>query len=153
MITINDCFVLTLPAPDRAPRIISKKLKGQSVNIAWEQVEPMANESSIDGYRVSTVPRFCFISEIKQLLRMISFSTNTHYTHVPTQILYRQEGQSTGTLYTTIKRSIDLPLPANGNYVVEVRAHTEGGDGAMAKIQVAGKSSFWVLASCCCLWS
>lgn len=92
------------PPPDRAPRIISKKLKGQSVNIAWEQVEPMANESSIDGYR----------------------------------ILYRQEGQSTGTLYTTIKRSIDLPLPANGNYVVEVRAHTEGGDGAMTKIQVTG---------------
>lgn len=90
------------PPPSRAPRIISKKLKGQSVNIAWEHVEPLANESSIDGYRV----------------------------------LYRQQGHSTGTLYTTNRRYIDLPLPADGNYVVEVRAHTEGGDGAMAQIHL-----------------
>ncbi|XP_023123676.2 contactin-1a isoform X2 [Amphiprion ocellaris] len=92
------------PPPSRAPRIISKKLKGQSVNIAWEHVEPLANESSIDGYRV----------------------------------LYRQQGHSTGTLYTTSRRYIDLPLPADGNYVVEVRAHTEGGDGAMAQIHLTG---------------
>ncbi|XP_008304413.1 contactin-1a-like isoform X2 [Stegastes partitus] len=92
------------PPPSRAPRIISKKLKGQSVNIAWEHVEPLANESTIDGYRV----------------------------------LYRQQGHSTGTLYTTSRRYIDLPLPADGNYVVEVRAHTEGGDGAMAQIHLTG---------------
>uniref|UniRef100_A0AAQ5ZJH3 Contactin 1 n=1 Tax=Amphiprion ocellaris TaxID=80972 RepID=A0AAQ5ZJH3_AMPOC len=79
------------PPPSRAPRIISKKLKGQSVNIAWEHVEPLANESSIDGYRVSTFQHFYFISE-----RKVSISY--------------------------------LPLPADGNYVVEVRAHTEGGD-------------------------
>uniref|UniRef100_A0AAQ5YCE9 Contactin 1 n=1 Tax=Amphiprion ocellaris TaxID=80972 RepID=A0AAQ5YCE9_AMPOC len=96
------------PPPSRAPRIISKKLKGQSVNIAWEHVEPLANESSIDGYRV----------------------------------LYRQQGHSTGTLYTTSRRYIDLPLPADGNYVVEVRAHTEGGDGAMAQIHLTGKLRF-----------
>uniref|UniRef100_A0A669D359 Contactin 1 n=1 Tax=Oreochromis niloticus TaxID=8128 RepID=A0A669D359_ORENI len=88
------------PPPDRAPKIIAKKVKGQSINIAWEQVEPMANESSIEGYRV----------------------------------LYRPEGQTTGTLYNTYKRNIDLPLPPNGNYVVEVRAHTEGGDGATTTV-------------------
>ncbi|XP_004563822.3 contactin-1a [Maylandia zebra] len=92
------------PPPDRAPKIIAKKVKGQSINIAWEQVEPMANESSIEGYRV----------------------------------LYRPEGQTTGTLYNTYKRNIDLPLPPNGNYVVEVRAHTEGGDGATTTVQITG---------------
>ncbi|XP_039989807.1 contactin-1a-like [Xiphias gladius] len=90
--------------PSRPPKIIGKKFKGQSVNIAWEHVEPLANEASIDGYKV----------------------------------LYRQQGHSTGTLYTTSKRYIDLPLPTDGNYVVEVRAHTEGGDGAVAKIHITG---------------
>eukprot|EP00064_Thunnus_orientalis_P007189 superscaffoldBa00000784_g7208 len=90
--------------PSRPPRIIGKKLKGQSVNIAWEHVEPLANEASVDGYKV----------------------------------LYRQQGHSTGTLYTTSRRYIDLPRPANGDYVVEVRAHTEGGDGAVARIHITG---------------
>uniref|UniRef100_UPI003AACDCA7 contactin-1a-like n=1 Tax=Centroberyx gerrardi TaxID=166262 RepID=UPI003AACDCA7 len=90
--------------PSRPPRIIGKKLKGQSVNIAWEHVEPLANESSIDGYKV----------------------------------LYRQQGHSTGTLYTTSKRYIDLPVYTDGNYVVEVRAHSEGGDGAVAQIPITG---------------
>ncbi|XP_019934949.1 contactin-1a-like [Paralichthys olivaceus] len=90
--------------PSRPPKIIAKKLKGQSVNIAWEHVEPLDNEAPIDGYKV----------------------------------LYRQQGHSTGTLYTTSRRYIDLPLPADGNYVVEVRAHTEGGDGAVARIHITG---------------
>ncbi|KAI3371148.1 hypothetical protein L3Q82_023779, partial [Scortum barcoo] len=92
------------PPPSRAPNIIGKKIKGHSVTIAWENVEPLANEASIDGYKV----------------------------------LYRQEGQSTGTLYTTSRRYIDLPIPSGGNYVVEVRAHTEGGDGAVAQTTITG---------------
>uniref|UniRef100_A0A672JLK6 Contactin-3 n=1 Tax=Salarias fasciatus TaxID=181472 RepID=A0A672JLK6_SALFA len=94
------------PPPSRPPVIIGKKLKGSFINIAWEHVEPMANESPIDGYRV----------------------------------LYRERNQSTGTLYTTSKRHIDLPIHANGNYVVEVRAHTEGGDGAMVQVDLPGNS-------------
>ncbi|XP_068458470.1 contactin-1a-like isoform X2 [Clinocottus analis] len=92
------------PPPSRAPKIIGKKLKGQLVNIAWEQVKPLANEASIEGYKV----------------------------------LYRQQGHSTGTLYTTARQSIDLPMHPHGNYVVEVRAHSEGGDGAVAQINITG---------------
>ncbi|XP_019128195.1 contactin-1a isoform X1 [Larimichthys crocea] len=95
------------PPPSQAPRIIGKKFKGQSINIAWEQVEPKANEARIDGYKV----------------------------------LYRQQGHSLGTLYTTMKRYIDLPMPTDGIYVVEVRAYTEGGDGAVAQIQITAGSA------------
>uniref|UniRef100_A0A7N6ATM6 Contactin 1 n=1 Tax=Anabas testudineus TaxID=64144 RepID=A0A7N6ATM6_ANATE len=91
-------------SPSRAPKIIRKKLKGKSVNIAWEHVEPLANEASINGYKV----------------------------------LYRQQGQSTGTVYITNNRYIDLPLPPDGRYVVEVRARTDGGDGAVARIDISG---------------
>uniref|UniRef100_A0A8C7FG75 Contactin 1 n=1 Tax=Oncorhynchus kisutch TaxID=8019 RepID=A0A8C7FG75_ONCKI len=89
----------------KARMYIALRLKGTSVNIAWEHVEPLANESTIDGYKV----------------------------------LYRKAGLSTGLLYTTRKRSIDLPMPRDGDCVVEVRAHSEGGDGAVAQVRISGK--------------
>ncbi|KAM3609067.1 uncharacterized protein V6R79_009351 [Siganus canaliculatus] len=54
------------------------------------------------------------------------------------KVLYRKQGHSTGTLYMTGRQYIDLPLPTDGNYVVEVRAQTEGGDGAVARIPITG---------------
>ncbi|KAI4877290.1 hypothetical protein NFI96_011836, partial [Prochilodus magdalenae] len=95
--------------PSRPPNIISTKLSssGTSVNIAWEHVEPLANESKVECYKV----------------------------------LYRQEGQTTGVLYTTGKQYIDLPMRKDGDYLVEVRAHSEGGDGAVAQVRISGKLS------------
>ncbi|KAL4641452.1 contactin-1a-like isoform X1 [Arapaima gigas] len=90
--------------PSRPPKIIRKTLSAKSVNIAWEQVEPLANESKIQGYT----------------------------------ILYRQEGFSNGTMYTTPNRYIDLPPPKDRNYIVEVRALSEGGDGAVAQVRISG---------------
>ncbi|KAM6926248.1 contactin-1a-like isoform 1-T2 [Lycodopsis pacificus] len=92
------------PPPSRAPKILGTRLKGQYVNIAWELVKPLANEASIEGYKV----------------------------------LYREQGHSQGDLYTTTKRNIDLPLHVNKIYVAEVRAHSEGGDGAVAQISITG---------------
>ncbi|KAL0154362.1 hypothetical protein M9458_050328 [Cirrhinus mrigala] len=90
--------------PSRPPKIISTKMNysGKMINIAWEQVEPLANESTVEGYK----------------------------------ILYRPEGQLNGDLYTTVKQSIDLPMK-KGNYLVEVRAHSEGGDGAVGQVRIA----------------
>ncbi|MBN3322375.1 CNTN1 protein, partial [Atractosteus spatula] len=104
---IYEIFTKKAP-PNRPPRIISKYVDRSRVNIAWEHVEPLANESRVDGYKV----------------------------------LFRQEGQAEGKLYTTGKHYIDLPAPKEGDYVVEVRAHTEGGDGAVAQVKVSGK---WII--------
>uniref|UniRef100_A0A8C1KJ36 Contactin 1 n=1 Tax=Cyprinus carpio TaxID=7962 RepID=A0A8C1KJ36_CYPCA len=97
------------PASHRPPKIIGTKMNysGTTINIAWEQVEPLANESTVEGYKV----------------------------------LYRPEGQPSGMLYTTVKQSIDLPMK-KGDYLVEVRAHSEGGDGAVAQVRIAGKNTF-----------
>ncbi|XP_054631456.1 contactin-1a isoform X1 [Dunckerocampus dactyliophorus] len=92
--------------PSQAPTIIGKKFKGKSVNIMWEQVETLANESPVEGYKV----------------------------------LYRPQGHSTGTLYMTNRRHIELPLYEDETYVVEVRAYTEGGDGAVSQIFITGGS-------------
>ncbi|XP_034001874.1 contactin-1a-like isoform X1 [Trematomus bernacchii] len=92
------------PPPSRAPKIIGKKIKGDKLNIAWEMVEPIGNEASINGYKV----------------------------------LYRRQGHTENTLFVTNKEYINLPLPEGGNWVVEVRAFTEGGDGAVSQIYVTG---------------
>uniref|UniRef100_A0AAY4DXS2 Contactin 1 n=1 Tax=Denticeps clupeoides TaxID=299321 RepID=A0AAY4DXS2_9TELE len=96
------------PPPSRPPKIISTRLNpsGSTVNIAWEQVQPLANESKVENYKV----------------------------------LYRPEGQPKGELYITQKQHIDLPM-RKGLHTVEVRAQTEGGDGAVAQVQISGKQS------------
>uniref|UniRef100_UPI0037E7536E contactin-1a-like n=1 Tax=Semicossyphus pulcher TaxID=241346 RepID=UPI0037E7536E len=96
------------PPPSQAPKIIGNKLKGASMNIAWEHVEPLPNEASVEGYKV----------------------------------LCREEGHSQATLYTTTRRYIDLPYKPDKNYVVEVRAYTEGGDGAVAQISITRTSGY-----------
>ncbi|XP_074533175.1 contactin-1a [Halichoeres trimaculatus] len=40
------------PPPSQAPKIIGQKFKGSSINIAWEEMETMSNESSIENYKV-----------------------------------------------------------------------------------------------------
>lgn len=57
------------------------------------------------------------------------------------KVLYRRDGHSTGILYTTPKQSIDLPLHKDGDYLVEVRAQSKGGDGAVAQVRISGKLS------------
>ncbi|KAM9171705.1 contactin-1 [Pangshura tecta] len=54
------------------------------------------------------------------------------------KVLYRPDGQHEGTLYSTGTHSIELPVPRDGEYVVEVRAHSEGGDGEVAQIKISG---------------
>lgn len=92
------------PPPSQPPRIIGKKFNGAKVNIAWEQVEPLVNESSVDFYKV----------------------------------LCRKRGQSSPTLYTTHKRSIEFDMHKEG-MVVEVRAHSVGGDGPVSQILITGE--------------
>uniref|UniRef100_W5UJ45 Contactin-1a n=1 Tax=Ictalurus punctatus TaxID=7998 RepID=W5UJ45_ICTPU len=95
--------------PSRPPKIIGTRVNssGTVVNIAWQHVEALANESAVESYKV----------------------------------LYRQEGHSTGTLYTTSKQSIDLPIHKDGDYLVEVRAQSKGGDGALARVRISDQLS------------
>uniref|UniRef100_A0A8C1JBM3 Contactin 1b n=1 Tax=Cyprinus carpio TaxID=7962 RepID=A0A8C1JBM3_CYPCA len=71
------------------------------------------------------------------------------------KILFRKEGERYGKLYTTGRHYIDFPMPETGDYIIEVRARCEGGDGPIS--QIRGKP-LWVLnlsaspLSCCWHW-
>lgn len=57
------------------------------------------------------------------------------------QVLYRPDGQHDGKLYSTHKHSIEVPIPRDGEYVVEVRAHSDGGDGVVSQVKISGVST------------
>ncbi|XP_075863295.1 contactin-1 isoform X1 [Microcebus murinus] len=57
------------------------------------------------------------------------------------KVLYRPDGQYDGKLYSTHKHSIQVPIPRDGEYVVEVRAHSEGGDGVVSQVKISGAST------------
>uniref|UniRef100_A0A2K5MUF5 Neural cell surface protein F3 n=1 Tax=Cercocebus atys TaxID=9531 RepID=A0A2K5MUF5_CERAT len=54
------------------------------------------------------------------------------------KVLYRPDGQHDGKLYSTHKHSIEVPIPRDGEYVVEVRAHSDGGDGVVSQVKISG---------------
>ncbi|XP_056429916.1 contactin-1 [Hyla sarda] len=57
------------------------------------------------------------------------------------KVLYKPAGQHAGTLYSTGEHSLHVPVPREGECVVEVRAHSEGGDGAVAYIKLTSDTS------------
>uniref|UniRef100_A0AAR2K098 Contactin 1b n=1 Tax=Pygocentrus nattereri TaxID=42514 RepID=A0AAR2K098_PYGNA len=57
------------------------------------------------------------------------------------KILFRKEGERYGKLYTTGRHYIDFPMPETGDYVIEIRARCEGGDGPISQILVQGRAA------------
>ncbi|XP_008585456.1 PREDICTED: contactin-5 [Galeopterus variegatus] len=57
------------------------------------------------------------------------------------KVFYRQEGHSSSEVIETQKPQAVVPLPDPGVYIIEVRAHSEGGDGtASSQIRVPSYS-------------
>lgn len=65
LLLFSGLIVLLFSAPSRPPKIISTKMNysGKMINIAWEQVEPLANESAVEGYKVRKTHSGCIYSK------------------------------------------------------------------------------------------
>ncbi|KAK9399608.1 contactin-1 [Crotalus adamanteus] len=57
------------------------------------------------------------------------------------KVLYRPDGQFNGTLFKTGNHYIEVPAPVKGQYIVEVRVHSEGGDGEVALVKIPGAAA------------
>ncbi|XP_048866322.1 contactin 1b isoform X1 [Brienomyrus brachyistius] len=90
--------------PARRARIYrTYNLLGTYINVAWDHVYALDNESYIEGYKV----------------------------------LFKKPGHLTGILYTTGKHYMDFPVPTEGDFLVEVRARSEGGDGPISRVRIS----------------
>uniref|UniRef100_A0A7M4ETE6 Contactin-1 n=1 Tax=Crocodylus porosus TaxID=8502 RepID=A0A7M4ETE6_CROPO len=139
----------------------STKLEGLRPN-TWYHVDVSAYNSAGYGppsravdivtYKAPPSQRPRIISSVRSGSRYII--TWDHVKPMPNEsavsgykVLYRPDGQHEGKLYSTGKHSIEVPVPRDGEYVVEVRAHSKGGDGEVAQIKISGGQFFFHIGS------
>ncbi|XP_067907088.1 contactin-1-like [Heterodontus francisci] len=96
--------------PSKPPRITDTTMLGTYFRISWEAVQPLDNESNVEGYKV----------------------------------LYRRDGTVNSTLLQTVGHNINIPIHDEGDYIVEVRAYGEGGDGAVNSVMISKGSGVTV---------
>ncbi|XP_067855986.1 contactin 1b [Heptranchias perlo] len=53
------------------------------------------------------------------------------------KVLYRRDGTVNSTLLQTMGHNINIPIHDEGDYIVEVRAYGEGGDGAVDSVKIS----------------
>lgn len=58
------------------------------------------------------------------------FSTYYMFGRFPLQVVYHQAWNSMTSVLETNKTSMELQIPAGENYLIEIKAVTEGGDGS-----------------------
>uniref|UniRef100_UPI00398F6463 contactin 1b n=1 Tax=Pristiophorus japonicus TaxID=55135 RepID=UPI00398F6463 len=63
------------------------------------------------------------------------------------KVLYRRNGTVNGTLLQTIGHNINIPIHDEGDYIVEVRAYGEGGDGAVNSVKISKSPGITVQSS------
>ncbi|XP_059508286.1 contactin 1b isoform X1 [Stegostoma tigrinum] len=56
------------------------------------------------------------------------------------KVLYRRAGTVNSTLLQTVGHNINIPIHDEGDYIVEVRAYGEGGDGAVNSVKISKSS-------------
>ncbi|KAM8972050.1 contactin-1 [Pelodytes ibericus] len=68
-------------------------------------------------------------------------SLNNESTVTGYKVLYRPDGKIEGKLYSTGKHYIEVPAPKEGEYIVEIRASSEGGDGEVSSIKISSDAA------------
>ncbi|GCC26762.1 hypothetical protein chiPu_0005182 [Chiloscyllium punctatum] len=63
------------------------------------------------------------------------------------KVLYRRAGTVNSTLLQTVRQNIDIPIHDEGDYIVEIRAYGEGGDGAVNSVKISKGSGVNVQVS------
>ncbi|XP_078424599.1 contactin 1b [Cetorhinus maximus] len=63
------------------------------------------------------------------------------------KVLYRRDGTVNSTLLQTVGHNINIPIHDEGDYIVEVRAYGEGGDGAVNSVKISKSSGVTVQIS------
>lgn len=57
---------------------------------------------------------------------------------LPLQVMIKREGHFSGELILTGRHYMFVPVPTEGDYLVEIRARAEGGDGPISRVRVSG---------------
>lgn len=97
---------------------------GSTLSLHWDPVVAMETESKVTGYLVSASlePMFSLEWRLAIVLEHIS-------AFLLSQVLLKKNHYNDVTTLFTNRTGVELTLNANGNYLIQVKAMSEGGEG------------------------
>lgn len=93
----------------------------------WERVKALENESEVTGYKVSG-PSLAVIRKLRPLFRL----THPGFA-LCRQVLYKRNRHSHPNVMETNTTSVELALPTDEDYIIQIKPFGEGGDGSSSK--------------------
>ena len=100
------------------------------MSLSWDPVKAMENESDVIGYKVSTGLLYSPAVGGQTPRTLMKVLTGFIVALFSCQVLLRQEGRGHSQVMRTPNSAAILVLPEGGTYIIEVRAVSEGGEGA-----------------------
>lgn len=129
-------------APDQAPLNIQWTMIGSTLTLHWDPVVAMETESKVTGYLVGPS------SDLSSVSRM-TFSALAHFSASPfplLQVLLKRHRYNDINTILTDKTTVELSLSANDNYLIQIKAMSEGGEGVGSEpIHIHKLSEFTVV--------
>lgn len=127
---VNNVFFLLL-APSQPPVKVMWNKSNSKIILNWEQVKALENESEVTGYKVS-YQSFGFIRKLclfpwPLCLILDLICTICH------QVLYKKNRHSHPNVMETNTTSVELTLPTDEDYIIQIKPFGEGGDGSSSR--------------------
>ncbi|PWA23376.1 hypothetical protein CCH79_00016469 [Gambusia affinis] len=126
--TVNENNVASsLVAPSQPPVKVMWNTSNSKIILNWEHVKALENESEVTGYKVSTSLSH-FIRKFFLLPWRAQLPTYSHL-----QVLYKKNRHSRPSVMETNTTSVELALPTDEDYIIQIKPFGEGGDGSSSK--------------------
>ena len=92
----------------------------------WEQVKALENESEVTGYKVSPQSLWHLLPWLRPLV--LDLTCN-----VCPQVLYKKNRHSRPNVMETNTTSVELALPTDEDYIIQIKPFGEGGEGSSSR--------------------
>ncbi|KAF3847429.1 hypothetical protein F7725_020457 [Dissostichus mawsoni] len=122
--------------PAQPPTNLMWIQEGNNVTLNWDPVKAKDNESDVIGYMDYDWIRDPFHQESST--EKLTMKEREECAEL--RVLLKQEGKGHNQVTRTINPSTMLSLPEGGTYIIEVRALSEGGEGAVSS-QLPGEAT------------
>lgn len=120
-------FTPCLPsAPSQPPAKVMWNTSNSKIILNWEQVKALENESEVTGYKVST--QSLHFSENCVVCHGVSLLTRP-----PPKVLYKKNRHSRPNVMETNTTSVELALPTDEDYIIQIKPFGEGGEGSSSR--------------------
>lgn len=125
MFEVNNVFFL-FSAPSQPPAKVMWNTSDSKIILNWERVKALENESEVTGYKVPTD----LLPLSENCVCCVCLVMWFYFCH---QVLYKKNRHSHPNVMETNTTSVELALPTDEDYIIQIKPFGEGGDGSSSK--------------------